>query len=66
MIGDTDGNIIEVYHQRAFSGLPAKNADLDVVIETRDAEHVRDIMARLTAIGFRCTLLGSDAVMSPM
>ncbi len=66
VIGDTDGNIIEVYHQRAFSGLPAKNADLDVVIETRDAEHVRDIMARLTAIGFRCTLLGSDAVMSPM
>ncbi len=66
VIGDADGNIIEVYHQRAFSGLPAKNADLDVVIETRDAEHVRDIMARLAAIGFRCTLLDSDAAMSPM
>ncbi len=66
VIGDTDGNIIEVYHQRAFSCLPAKNADLDVVIETRDAEHVRDIMAQLTAIGFRCTLLGSEAAMSPM
>ncbi len=57
---------MEVDHQRAFSGLPAKNADLDVVIETRDAEHVRDIMARLTAIGFRCMLLGRDATASPM
>ncbi len=66
IIGDADGNIIEVYHQRAFSGLPVKNADLDVVIETRDAEHVRDIMARLSVIGFGCTLLDSDAAMSPM
>jgi threonine dehydratase len=66
VIGDADANIIEVYHQRAFSGLPAKNADLDVVLDTRDADHVRDIMAKLTAIGFRCTLLGRDAVGSPM
>lgn len=66
VIGDADANIIEVYHQRAFSGLPAKNADLDVVLETRDADHVRDIMAKLSEIGFRCTLLGRDAVRSPM
>ena len=66
VIGDADANIIEVYHQRAFSGLPAKHADLDVVLETRDADHVRDIMAKLTAIGFRCTLLGREAVGSPM
>ena len=66
VIGDADANIIEVYHQRAFSGQPAKNADLDVVIETRDAEHVRDIMAKLTAGGFRRTLLGREATMSPM
>ena len=66
VIGEADANIIEVYHQRAFSGLPAKNADLDVVLETRDADHVRDIMAKLTAIGFRCTLLGREATVSPM
>ena len=66
IIGDADANIIEVYHQRAFSGLPVKNADLDVVLETRDADHVRDIMATLTAVGFHCTLLGRDAVGSPM
>ena len=66
VIGDANANIIEVYHQRTFSGQPAKNADLDVVIETRDAEHVRDIMAELTAGGFRCTLLGREATVSPM
>ncbi len=66
IIGDTDANIIEVYHQRVFSGLPAKQAGLDVVLETRDAEHVRDIMARLTAAGFRATLLGQEAASSPL
>ena len=59
IIGETDANIMEVYHQRAFSGLPAKQADLDVVIETRDPDHVHDIMTQLTAAGFRVSLLGS-------
>ena len=66
IIGDADANIIEVYHQRAFSGLPAKHADLDVVIETHDAEHVRAIMAALAAAGLDTTLLDSDATVSPM
>ncbi len=66
IIGDADANIIEVYHQRAFSGLPAKQADLDVVIETHDAEHVRAIMAALAAAGLDATLLDSDATVSPM
>ncbi len=66
IIGDADANIIEVYHQRAFSGLPAKQADLDVVIETHDAEHVRAIMAALAAAGLNATLLDSDVTVSPM
>jgi threonine dehydratase len=66
IIGDADANIIEVYHQRAFSGLPAKHADLDVVIETHDAEHVRAIMAALAAAGLNASLLDSDATVSPM
>jgi len=66
IIGEADANIIEVYHQRAFSGLPAKHAELDVVIETRGAEHVDEIIEKLTAVGFRCTLLGTEAIASPM
>jgi threonine dehydratase len=66
IIGEADANIIEVYHQRAFSGLPAKNAELDVVLETRGGNHVNEIIEKLTAIGFRCTLLGAEATISPM
>ena len=66
IIGETDANIIEVYHQRAFSGLPAKHAELDVVLETRGGDHVNEIIEKLTAVGFRCTLLGADATVSPM
>ncbi len=66
IVGDTDGNIIEVNHQRAFSGLPAKHADLDLVLETRDTDHVRDIVTRLTAAGFKATLLGKDAIVGAM
>ena len=66
IIGEADANIIEVYHQRAFSGLPAKNAELDVVLETRGGNHVNEIIEKLTAIGFRCTLLGAEASVSPM
>jgi len=66
IIGDADANIIEVYHQRAFSGLPAKQADLDVVLETRDMDHVHDVMAKLTAAGYRCTLMGTRTPSSAM
>ncbi len=66
IIGEADANIIEVYHQRAFSGLPAKNAELDVVLETRGGDHVNEIIEKLKAIGFRCTLLGADAASSPL
>lgn len=66
IIGETEANIIEVYHQRAFSGLPAKNAELDVVLETRGGEHVNKIIEKLTAAGFRCILLGAEATVSPL
>ena len=53
IIGDCDANIIDVYHQRAFSSLPVKQADLDVVLETLDRDHIADIISKLTAAGFQ-------------
>ena len=52
IIGEADANIIEVYHQRAFTTLPVKQAELDVVLETLDRDHIHDIVGRLTAAGF--------------
>jgi threonine dehydratase len=57
LIGEGGGNIVEVYHRRAFSRLSAKSAELDVMLESRGASHVRDIVHRLAAAGHSVTLL---------
>ena len=59
LIGETGGNIIEVYHQRLFHDVPAKQADVDAVIETLNAEHVREIGAALEAGGFPTRVLSA-------
>jgi threonine dehydratase len=52
IIADGQGNILEVQHQRMFPEVPAKLAELDIVVETMDRGHVRDIEDRLTAAGY--------------
>ncbi|WP_119169199.1 threonine ammonia-lyase [Algihabitans albus] len=59
VIGGTGANIIEVDHQRLFADVPAKRADIDVTLESRDAEHVREITAALDAAGFPARVLAS-------
>ncbi|MFO0988665.1 MAG: threonine ammonia-lyase [Alphaproteobacteria bacterium] len=59
LIGEAGGNIVEVYHQRLFHDVPLKMAELDVVIETRDARHVDEILAALRAAGLPANLLSS-------
>jgi threonine dehydratase len=61
-IGEAGGNIIEINHRRLFTDLPVKRADIDAVVETRNAEHVKDIMAGLTAAGFAVRQLVSRSV----
>jgi threonine dehydratase len=52
LLGDVGANIVEVYHQRIFSDLPAKAALLELVIETRDRGHLNETVKRLKAAGF--------------
>jgi len=59
VIGESGGNIIEVYHQRMFYNVPAKQAEVDVVIETRNASHVHEIMERLNAVGLPSRVLAA-------
>lgn len=61
LIGECGGNIVEVYHQRMFYDLPIKNANVDVVVETVDPDHVGKIIARLTEAGFPTRLLSSTS-----
>ena len=46
-------NIVEVYHQRIFTTLPAKDAAIDVECEARDAEQIRRLTDALRAQGFQ-------------
>ena len=48
---------IEVTHQRMFYDVPVKEADLDVVVETMDADHVREVIGKLEEGGFTVRLL---------
>lgn len=50
-IGGHGANIIEVAHNRLSLDVPAKGAEFDVVIETRDARHTDEIIDALTAAG---------------
>ncbi|MDH3236677.1 MAG: ACT domain-containing protein, partial [Alphaproteobacteria bacterium] len=61
LIGDHGGNIVEIYHQRLFQDVPVKLADLDVVLETRDRNHVDTILGALREAGFETRLLSSMA-----
>ena len=62
VIGKAGGNIIEIYHQRLFQDIPVRKADIDAVVETRNADHVREIVEALTATGFPTRLLGTSSL----
>jgi len=62
LIGKAGGNIVEVQHQRLFGSVVAKATELDVTVETRGRDHVRELVAALQADGFKVRVLeGADA-----
>ncbi len=48
-------NIIEIYHQRVFTTLPAKGLITDIECETRDAAHLDRLMIALDAAGYEAS-----------
>ena len=46
-IGSMGGNILEVAHNRLALDVPAKGAEFDVLMETRDAHHTQEILRAL-------------------
>jgi threonine dehydratase len=45
-------NIVEVAHNRLALDVPAKGAEFDLMIETRDAQHTTEIMEALAQAGY--------------
>ena len=52
IVAEVGANIDEVHHQRAFSTLSAQNVEVELVLQTRNREHVRAVIAALNAQGF--------------
>jgi threonine dehydratase len=52
MIGAAGADIIDIEHHRLFTGLPPRQAELDVVMETRGKAHLDQIVTTLQAAGF--------------
>ena len=51
-IADTEANIVEVHHQRAFTDLPLQSAEVEFVVQTRGLSHVREIISALKSAGY--------------
>jgi threonine dehydratase len=47
-----NANITEVHHQRAFTALAAQNVEIELVLKTRNREHVGQIVEALQREGF--------------
>ncbi|MFN2098608.1 threonine ammonia-lyase [Altererythrobacter sp. MF3-039] len=50
-------NIIEIYHQRIFTGLPAKGLITDIECEARDRDQLDSLIAALQARGYAVSLV---------
>ena len=51
VVAGAGANVEEVQHQRAFTTLPAQNAQLDMVLQTRGPEHIALVLRALREAG---------------
>ncbi len=56
-VGDHGGNILDVFHRRLSTNVPAKSATLELSFEARDARHAHDIVAAVRDAGFEPSVL---------
>ena len=57
LLGQLGANILEVSHRRMFLDVPAKGAELEIMLETRDGPHADEIVARIEREGFPTRIL---------
>jgi threonine dehydratase len=50
---------MDITHHRLFVDLPVKRAEIDVLVETRNANHVAEIIEMLEKAGFSTRRLSS-------
>ncbi|MFN7054875.1 threonine ammonia-lyase [Hyphomonas sp.] len=52
IIGDNGANIMEVAHNRIALDVPAKGAEFDILMETRDSQHTQEVIDALAMAGY--------------
>ncbi len=58
-------NIIEIHHQRTFTRLSLRSAEVEFVLETLGSEHLREIMETLEQAGYKTALCGEEEMKTP-
>jgi threonine dehydratase len=58
IVAAQNANVEEVHHQRAFTQLTVQQVEIDLVIKTRNAAHIAEIVEALRAEGFTATSQG--------
>ncbi|MDY6881637.1 MAG: threonine ammonia-lyase [Desulfatiglans sp.] len=53
LLGEAHANIVEIRHQRAFTDLSLRLADVEFVIQALGRDHLREILAVLTDSGYQ-------------
>jgi len=57
VVGEHGGNILDVFHRRLSTNVPAKSATLELSFEARDAAHAQMVVAAIRDAGFEPTIL---------
>jgi threonine dehydratase len=57
-VGRQAVNVMEVHHERTFSGLGLAKVEVELTLETRGADHVRQLDAALRERGFEVSAAG--------
>ncbi|MET0727068.1 MAG: threonine ammonia-lyase [Acidimicrobiales bacterium] len=52
LVGKAGANIVEIVHDRMFLDVPARSAELEVVMETYDHDHVQRVLDVLAGEGY--------------
>ncbi len=60
IFAELDANVLEIYHQRVFTNLPAKGLITDIECELRDATHLQALLTALAAGGYDASLVEPD------
>lgn len=51
-VAELNANVVEVHHQRHFTSLAVQQVEIDIVLKTRNREHVEEIVGALRRCGF--------------